>query len=43
VRSPRPLEDDVHLVPLVRLLPVRLGSDEDIDADFEAGRLVTIS
>ena len=30
-------EDDVHLVVLVRLLPVGLGRHEDVDADLEPG------
>ena len=30
------LEDDVDLVLVVRLLAVRLGSDEDVDPDLEA-------
>jgi hypothetical protein len=34
------LEDDVDLVVLVRLLPVRLRSDEDVDPDLEPRRLV---
>src|ERR1700745_3987808 len=34
------LEHDVDLVVLVRLLPVGLGSDEDVDAELEAGRFV---
>ena len=32
------VEHDVHLVLVVRLLPVGLGSDEHVDADFEPGR-----
>src|ERR687888_89662 len=36
----RPLQDDVDLVVLVRLLPVRLGRDEHVDADLEPGRRV---
>src|SRR4029453_10517295 len=35
-----PLEHDVHLVVSVRLLPVRLRSDEHVDTDLEPGRLV---
>ena len=38
LRTPRAFEDDVHLVVRVRLLPVRLGRDEDVDADLEPGR-----
>ena len=36
----RALEADVHLVVLVRLLPVRLGSDENVDPELEAGGFV---
>ena len=32
-----PLENDVHLVLVMRLLTIRLGRDEDIDADLESG------
>jgi hypothetical protein len=35
-----PFEDDVELVVLVRLLPVGLGRDENVDADLETGRFV---
>src|SRR5205809_7159078 len=35
-----PFEDDVELVVVVRLLAVRLGRDEAVDTDFEAGGLV---
>src|SRR5262249_16441032 len=34
------LEDDVHLVVVVRLLAVRLRRDEHVHAEFEARRLV---
>ena len=34
--SPRPLEHDVRLVVVVRLLRVGLGCDEDVDADLES-------
>ena len=36
----RALEHDVDLVVGMGLLMVGLGSDENVDADFEAGRLV---
>ena len=32
------LQNDVHLVLVVGLLPVGLGGNEDVDADLEAGR-----
>lgn len=31
-----PIEDEIHLVPLVGLLPVGLGGDEDLDAEIES-------
>jgi hypothetical protein len=34
------LEDDVDLVVLVRLLPVRLRCDENVHAELEAGGFV---
>ena len=37
---PAPLEHDVHLVVLVRLLAVGLRRDEDVDADLEPRRAV---
>lgn len=40
LQHPGPLEDDVDLVVLVRLLPVRLWSDKDVDTDLEAGGFV---
>ena len=39
-QRPTALEDDVQLVVCMRLLPVRLGSDEHVDADLEPGRPV---
>jgi hypothetical protein len=35
-----PFEDDVELVVLVRLLLIRLGRDEHVHPDLEAGGLV---
>src|SRR5436853_583576 len=40
VEHARALEHDVDLVVVVRLLPVRLGRDEDVDAELETRRLV---
>ena len=37
------LENDVHLVVLVRLLPVGLGRDEDVDPTSSPGDVCTIS
>ena len=34
------LEDDVHLIVVVRLLAVGLGRDEHVDAELQSGRLV---
>jgi hypothetical protein len=34
------LEDDIQLIVLVGLLPIRLRGDEHVDADFEADGLV---
>jgi hypothetical protein len=34
------LEHDVELVVLVRLLTIRLGRDQDVDADLETGGVV---
>jgi len=34
------LEDDIQLIVLVGLLPIRLRGDEPVDADFEADGLV---
>ena len=36
----RALENNVQLVVLVRLLPIRLGGDQHIDAHLEAGGLM---
>ena len=33
-------EDDVELVVLLRLLPVRLGRDQDLHTELETGGLV---
>ena len=38
--TPAALEHDVHLVLVVRLLAVGLGSDEHVDADLEPRRAV---
>jgi len=34
------VQDDVHLVILVRLLAVRLRRDENVDTEFQTGRFV---
>ena len=38
VEGARPFEHDVDLVPLVRLLAIGLGRDEDVDPDLDARR-----
>ena len=40
LEPPAAVEDDVELVPVVRLLAVGLGGDEDVDADLEPRRSV---
>lgn len=40
LEDPGPFEDDVELVVLVRLLLIRLGRDEHVHPDLEAGGLV---
>jgi hypothetical protein len=40
LQDPCAFEDDVELVVLVRLLPVRLGRDEDVHAKLETGGFV---
>ncbi len=40
VEDAAPLQHDVDLVPLVRLLAVRLRGHEHVDADLDAGGLV---